>query len=260
MFPQFTSKYTKDRGKHYPCPDYLQGSRCFEEEQGLEYKCADDVGGAVDQVDRVSLLELVRADGQGLLCEGCDHEQENLVAFQSTGGEAPVPHGKEEGDVDGHRDHPARGGQGGPVHVLEVAQDDGDDWAKGSDCYKGEGCVHHLSGVFNLESQMKEWIFWEGIVFVFDIHLPLAKYKGWLYDEGDPTKDEDEVENLKEATSLLEEQAGEESDKHLFFNSKFANFWIWFFLSLFPNSISGIFWLRRRQERRVTNTWYSLSL
>ena len=127
MFPQFTSKYTEDRCKHHPRPDNLQGSRCFEEEQSLEDEGADDVGGAVDQVDRVRLLKLVGADGQGLLCKGRDHEEENLVALRTTGGQAAATHGKEEGEVDRHCDHPAGGGQGGPVHVLEVAQDDWDD-------------------------------------------------------------------------------------------------------------------------------------
>ena len=64
----------------------------------MEHECADNVGGAVDQVDRVGLLELVGADGEGLLEEGGDHEQEDLVALQAAGGEAGVSHGKEEGD------------------------------------------------------------------------------------------------------------------------------------------------------------------
>ena len=49
----------------------------------------------------------------------------------------------------------------------------------------------------------------------FDIYLPYSKYKGWLDNESDPADDEGEVEDLKEATSLLEEEAGEEGDKHL---------------------------------------------
>ena len=53
------------------------------------------------------------------------------------------------------------------------------------------------------------------IKFGFDIYLPCSKYKGWLDDEYDPADDEGKVEDLKEAASLLEEEAGEEGDKHL---------------------------------------------
>ena len=151
MFPQFTPPYNEDRGKHHSRPDNLQRPRRFQEEQRLEQECADNVGGAVDQGDGVRLLELVRADGEGLLEEGSDHEQEDLVALQATGGEAGVSHGKEEGDVHSNCDHPAGGGQCSPVHVVQVAEDDGDDGAKGSDGYKGEGSVHHRRGVFNLK-------------------------------------------------------------------------------------------------------------
>ena len=151
MFPQFTPPYNEDRGKHHPCSDYLQESRCIGEEQGLEDKRADNVGGTVHQVDRVRLLELVRADGEGLLEESCDAEADDLVALQATGGKASVAHGKEDREVDGHGDHPAGGGQGGPVHVLQVAEDDRDDGAEGGDRDEGEGCVQHLGGVFHLE-------------------------------------------------------------------------------------------------------------
>ena len=157
MFPQLASSNNEDGGKHHPCADYLQESRCIGEEQGLEDKRADNVGGTVHQVDRVRLLELIRADGEGLLEEGSDHEQEDLVALQATGGEAGVSHGKEEGDVHSNCDHPAGGGQCSPVHVVQVAEDDGDDGAKGSDGYKGEGSVHHRRGVFNLKIQANDF-------------------------------------------------------------------------------------------------------
>ena len=48
-----------------------------------------------------------------------------------------------------------------------------------------------------------------------DIYLPRSKYEGRLDDENDPADDEGKVEDLKEATSLFEEEAGEEGDKHL---------------------------------------------
>ena len=156
VFPQFVPPNNENGDKNHPCTNYLQGSGCIRKEQGLEHKCADNVGGAVDQVDRVGLLELVGADGEGLLEEGRDHEQEDLVALQAAGGEAGVSHGKEEGKVHGNGDHPAGGGQGSPVHVLEVAEDDGDDRAESSDGHQGEGCVHHLRRVFHLKIQMKE--------------------------------------------------------------------------------------------------------
>ena len=151
MFPQFTPPYNEDRGKHHSRPDNLQRPRRFQEEQRLKQECADNVGGAVDQGDGVRLLELVRADGEGLLEESCDAEADDLVALQATGGKASVAHGKEDREVDGHGDHPAGGGQGGPVHVLQVAEDDRDDGAEGGDCDEGEGCVQHLGGVFHLE-------------------------------------------------------------------------------------------------------------
>ena len=53
------------------------------------------------------------------------------------------------------------------------------------------------------------------IKFGFYIYLPRSKYEGRLDDENDPSDDEGKVEDLKEATSLLEEEAGEEGDKHL---------------------------------------------
>ena len=96
------------------------------------------------------LLELVGADGQGLLHEGGDAEHEDLVALEAALGEAHVPHGKGERDVDDGGDHPAGGGQRGPVHVLQVAQDDGDDGAEGGDCHEGERSVEHLRRVLQL--------------------------------------------------------------------------------------------------------------
>ena len=50
---------------------------------------------------------------------------------------------------------------------------------------------------------------------VFDIYLSCSKYKGWLNNKSDPADDEGKVEDLKEATSLLQEEAGEQGDKHL---------------------------------------------
>ena len=100
VFPQFISPDNEHGGKHHPCTDYLQRSRCIGEEQGLKDEGRDDVGGAVHQVDGVRLLELVRADGQGLLEEGGHHEQEDLVAFQATGGETALSHDKHDGQAE----------------------------------------------------------------------------------------------------------------------------------------------------------------
>ena len=49
----------------------------------------------------------------------------------------------------------------------------------------------------------------------FVIYLSGAKYKGWLDDESDAAKDEDKVDDLKDTARLLEEETGEEGDKHL---------------------------------------------
>ena len=50
---------------------------------------------------------------------------------------------------------------------------------------------------------------------MFDIYLACAKYKRWLDDESDAAKDEDKVDDLKDTARLLEEETGEEGDKHL---------------------------------------------
>ena len=83
-------------------------------------------------------------------------------------------------------------GERRPVHLAEVAQDDGDQAAKEGCSHQREHCVDHLWGV---------------------LHLPCSKYEVGLDDESDASENKDQVEYFKDPASLLQKDTREQGDK-----------------------------------------------
>ena len=90
-------------------------------------------------------------------------------------------------DEDG--EEPGGASQGGPVHAAQVTKYDRHRARDGRDDDQHERGVHHVRRVLGVLG---------------------AEDEGGLDDEGDPSEHQAEGDHLENATSLLEEDAGEE--------------------------------------------------
>ena len=161
------------------------------EHDHLEGEGDEDVKGVLHQADHVGLLQLEGEDVDHLLGKAKKGQAKDAKAFTR------VAWKTEELEVgaDHHQlqdvEDLGGDGQGGPVHVPEVADDGGGGGGKALGGEEAEGGVEHVAAVLGGCG---------------------AEDKGRLDDEEDSDNDEHKVEDLKQAARLVEQNAGEEGD------------------------------------------------
>jgi len=137
----------------------------------------------------VRLLILER-EGLGGLHQCPDHrENQDQQPLLATLRKALDAQEKNDGEVFEDRDEPGGASQGGPVHAAQVTKYDRHRARDGRDDDQHERGVHHVRRVLGVLG---------------------AEDEGGLDDEGDPGEHQAEGDHLENATSLLEEDAGEE--------------------------------------------------
>ena len=101
-------------------------------------------------------------------------------------GEAEETHGGTNYDQLRHGEDPGGDGQGGPVHVPEVSDDDSDDATDSVGDEESDGGVHHV---------------------IIVLLACVSKHNGRLNNKEDPTGHENQVQDFEYSTSFLQKDA-----------------------------------------------------
>ena len=142
----------QDREDHHAgSEDFQQVGRGLEENL-LEDERHDDPRGVISHADDVGLLDLKGEDEEELNEVSGYCEPDNSPAVVVTVWEAVETHDStDDGELEDAED-PGGDGEGGPVHVPEVPEDDGHGAAQALSDRQNHSSDHHLLIVLNIGS------------------------------------------------------------------------------------------------------------
>ena len=157
------------------------------EEENLEYKGDDDTGSIVRQSHDMSLLTLETKDEEHLGDVADNSQDDHSPPVHGVAvGEAEETHGGTNYGQLRHGEDPGGDGQGGPVHVPEVPDDDSDDATDSVGDEESDGGVHHV---------------------IIVLLAGVSKHNGRLNNKEDPTGHENQVQDFEYSTSFLQKDA-----------------------------------------------------